>query len=505
MLLDVERVAPCMPGATVDSVDGEVIKGRIKVKVGPVALTYAGTAHFTERDEQARSITLEASGRETRGAGTASATVRSSLEDEGGQTKVVVVTTMNVTGLPGQFGRGVMAEVSGRIIEKFAANLAALLSSAPAAGVAASNGSGPAADASGPGAAGGSADGAADPASLEELQRPGRAYNSLRRVGIHTVDDLFARTEADLLAIENLGPQSVRRSRSDWPASAATWRSSPRVPPCCSRSRRAARRRSRRRRDRRRRDRWRRDRWRHDRWRHSLRCTYRALSPGGARPGPGGRVPGRPAARRGCHRSAQRGRLSGAEAGIAGARRGGRPAAGDLRPAARPPQGLTAGRRPPPPTANGAETLPPVLGPGAVDSGPGRSSASVSARKARPGERNWLPQSREEPQVSKFLFLYRGPAMPTGGLHPGAVRRADAGGWGAWMGKLGSALVDPGAPFGPAAPSARRFEPCRQRRDGYSIVEADSLETARSFTDGHPWLGEGKGRFTVEIFELLPM
>ena len=209
VLLDVERIAPCMPGATVDSVEGDVIKGRIKVKVGPVAMTYAGTAHFSERDEQARSITLEASGKETRGAGTASATVRSSLEDEGGQTKVVVHTTMNVTGRPAQFGRGVMAEVSGRIIEKFAANLAALLASAPPAGVAASNGSGPGADASGPGAAPG-ADGAGDPAMIEELQLPVRAYNSLRRVGIHTVDDLSARTEADLLAIENLGPQSVR-------------------------------------------------------------------------------------------------------------------------------------------------------------------------------------------------------------------------------------------------------------------------------------------------------
>jgi carbon monoxide dehydrogenase subunit G len=209
-LLDVERIAPCMPGATVDSVDGDVIKGRIKVKVGPVALTYAGTAHFTERDEQARSITLEASGKETRGAGTASATIRSSLEDEGGQTKVVVHTTMNVTGRPAQFGRGVMAEVSGRIIEKFATNLAALLASAPEAGVAASNGSGPGADASGPGAAGDPADAASDLASLEELQLPVRTYNSLRRVGIHTVDDLSARTEDDLLAIENLGPQSVR-------------------------------------------------------------------------------------------------------------------------------------------------------------------------------------------------------------------------------------------------------------------------------------------------------
>ena len=110
-----------------------------------------------------------------------------------------------------------MAEVSGRIIERFAANLAALLASAPAADapaapadVAASNGSGPGADASGPGAAVGSADGASGPASIEELNLPVRAYNSLRRVGIHTVDDLSARTEADLLEIENLGPQSVR-------------------------------------------------------------------------------------------------------------------------------------------------------------------------------------------------------------------------------------------------------------------------------------------------------
>src|SRR5262252_6467808 len=212
-LLDVERIAPCMPGATVDSVDGDVIKGRIKVKVGPVQLTYAGTAHFTERDEQARSITLEASGKETRGAGTASATVRSSLEGEGGQTKVVVHTSMNVTGRPAQFGRGVMAEVGGRIIERFATNLAALLASAPAASaaaasVAASNGSGPGADASGPGAGG--EDGAAAAGTIEELNLPVRAYNSLRRVGIHTVDDLSARTEADLLGIKNLGPQSVR-------------------------------------------------------------------------------------------------------------------------------------------------------------------------------------------------------------------------------------------------------------------------------------------------------
>jgi len=229
-LLDVERIAPCMPGATVDSVDGDVVKGRIKVKVGPVMMTYAGTARFVERDEQARAVTLEASGKETRGAGTASATIRSTLQDEGGQTRVVVHTTMSVTGRPAQFGRGVMAEVGGRIIERFAANLAAMLAGegSPAAGAAGAAAPGAPASgtaataqaaASAPTAAGSAPDrGTPDGLEvtpdgvvpLEELQLPVRAYNSLRRAGIHTVGELSARTEDDLLAIENLGPQSVR-------------------------------------------------------------------------------------------------------------------------------------------------------------------------------------------------------------------------------------------------------------------------------------------------------
>ncbi len=83
VLLDVERVAPCMPGATLDSVDGDEIRGRIKVKVGPINMTYAGTARFVERDQELGVVTLEATGKETRGAGTASASVRSVLEDRG--------------------------------------------------------------------------------------------------------------------------------------------------------------------------------------------------------------------------------------------------------------------------------------------------------------------------------------------------------------------------------------------------------------------------------------
>jgi uncharacterized protein len=198
VLLDVERVAPCMPGATLDSVDGDEIKGRIKVKVGPIAMTYAGTARFTERDPDAHVITLEASGKETRGAGTASATVRSVLEGHGDQTHVVVHTTLNVTGRPAQFGRGVMAEVGGKLIGIFASNLADML----AAEQSPSAGEGTA----------GEQEGEADE-SVEALNLPLRSYNSLRREGIHTVSDLTARTREELLAIENIGPASVEEIR----------------------------------------------------------------------------------------------------------------------------------------------------------------------------------------------------------------------------------------------------------------------------------------------------
>jgi len=136
VLLDVERIAPCMPGASVDEFDGEVVTGRIKVKVGPVSLTYRGTAKFTERDPDARVILLEASGKETRGAGTASATVRATLEPESGgeATKASMHTTMNVTGRPAQFGRGVMVEVGGKLVEQFAQNLRQLITDDSAGG-----------------------------------------------------------------------------------------------------------------------------------------------------------------------------------------------------------------------------------------------------------------------------------------------------------------------------------------------------------------------------------
>jgi carbon monoxide dehydrogenase subunit G len=207
VLLDVERVAPCMPGASLDSVNGDEITGRIKVKVGPISMTYAGTAKFTERDRAAGVVTLEASGKETRGAGTASASVRSQLAAEGDQTHVTVHTSLNVTGKPAQFGRGVMAEVGGKLIGIFADNLAAMLAAEPA-GAAQEAEEDEEADSAGNEAEPGAA--TSDEAlPIDVLNLTIRAWNSLRRDGIQTLGDLAARTPDQLLAIGNIGPASV--------------------------------------------------------------------------------------------------------------------------------------------------------------------------------------------------------------------------------------------------------------------------------------------------------
>ena len=142
VLLDVQRIAPCMPGASVLSVDGDSIEGQVKVKLGPLSLTYKGTAKFVEKDEATRTIVLEASGKETRGAGTASASVNAVLKpgEEPGTTTASIHTSLNVTGRPAQFGRSLLPEISGKLIAQFAENLAALISAGSADGAAADTG-----------------------------------------------------------------------------------------------------------------------------------------------------------------------------------------------------------------------------------------------------------------------------------------------------------------------------------------------------------------------------
>lgn len=126
-LLDIEGIAPCMPGAAVESFDGETVRGTVKVKVGPITLTYRGTAAFQEKDEAARRMVLSANGKEARGTGTARATVTGELAEADGGTRVSVVTDLAVTGRPAQFGRGVLAEVGDRLVGRFAECLAGKL------------------------------------------------------------------------------------------------------------------------------------------------------------------------------------------------------------------------------------------------------------------------------------------------------------------------------------------------------------------------------------------
>src|ERR1700733_2877438 len=129
VLLDVERIAPCMPGASVTSVKGDEIEGQVKVKLGPLSLTYKGTAKFTDKDQAGHAISIEATGKETRGSGTASATVRANLTpgDGAGQTLVSIHTSLNVTGKPAQFGRSLLPGVSGKLSQQFATNLEAMI------------------------------------------------------------------------------------------------------------------------------------------------------------------------------------------------------------------------------------------------------------------------------------------------------------------------------------------------------------------------------------------
>jgi carbon monoxide dehydrogenase subunit G len=136
VLLDVERIAPCMPGASVTSVEGDEIEGQVKVKLGPLSLTYKGTAKFTDKDQASHTISIEATGKETRGSGTASATVQANLTpgDSAGQTLVSIHTSLNVTGKPAQFGRSLLPEVSGKLIQQFATNLEAMINADSAAG-----------------------------------------------------------------------------------------------------------------------------------------------------------------------------------------------------------------------------------------------------------------------------------------------------------------------------------------------------------------------------------
>src|SRR5699024_5926103 len=131
LLNDLHEVGECFPGAAVESVDGDDFSGTVKVKLGPISMQYKGTGTFTERDEQQYRAVIDAKGKDKRGNGTASANVSAQLTPDGDGTAIEVHTDLSVTGKPAQFGRGVIQDVSDKLLEQFVGCLSDKLSPAP--------------------------------------------------------------------------------------------------------------------------------------------------------------------------------------------------------------------------------------------------------------------------------------------------------------------------------------------------------------------------------------
>ncbi len=133
VLTDVERIAPCLPGAQLQEIEGDEYRGIVKVKVGPITAQYKGKATFQSKDDVAHVAVLKAEGRDTRGQGNASALITARLTPDGDGTAVSVVTDLTITGKVAQFGRGVLVDVSGKLLTQFVECLEHDLLSGPAA------------------------------------------------------------------------------------------------------------------------------------------------------------------------------------------------------------------------------------------------------------------------------------------------------------------------------------------------------------------------------------
>ena len=123
-----ERIAPCLPGAELHDVDGDNFHGAVKIKVGPITAQYKGTATYQEKDQASKRIIIKGDGRDTRGAGNASALITAELSEISSSiTNVKVLTELTITGKVAQFGRGAISDVSGKLMTQFATNLEELL------------------------------------------------------------------------------------------------------------------------------------------------------------------------------------------------------------------------------------------------------------------------------------------------------------------------------------------------------------------------------------------
>jgi carbon monoxide dehydrogenase subunit G len=142
-LLDVERIAPCAPGAELtEIVDERTWKGKVNVKIGPISMSFAGTVTIQERDDEGHRAVLKAEGREQKGKGSASALVVGHLQEAEGGTRVHMETDLTITGAVAQYGRGMIGDISARMTNDFAACLQVNMAAIGAAGVVAAPASG---------------------------------------------------------------------------------------------------------------------------------------------------------------------------------------------------------------------------------------------------------------------------------------------------------------------------------------------------------------------------
>jgi uncharacterized protein len=156
VLTDVELIAPCMPGAALEEIEGDVFRGVVKVKLGAISTAFKGQANFIERDDTAHRAVLKGEGRDTTGKGNASALITAQLSSiDAATTKCIVETDLHITGKVAQFGRGIMGDVSKKLMNQFATNLNTMLDqqpsgAAPAAPAAGNGAESPAPDTAGP-------------------------------------------------------------------------------------------------------------------------------------------------------------------------------------------------------------------------------------------------------------------------------------------------------------------------------------------------------------------
>lgn len=199
VLTDVERIAPMLPGAQLQEVEGDEYRGVVKVKVGPITAQYKGSATFLEKDESAGRVVLKASGRDTRGQGNASATITATMVPDGDGTRVSVSTDLTVTGKVAQFGRGVLADVSAKLIGQFVDALEADLkaSAGPAPAEAVSEGAEPVETS------------AATSAGTSSTKAAGAAPTAVRRVDSPEAEPLDLLAVAGGSTLKRLAPLGV--------------------------------------------------------------------------------------------------------------------------------------------------------------------------------------------------------------------------------------------------------------------------------------------------------